>query len=231
MKTFIITILAVTVFCAALYAQEVEPVVLHRPAPEDQFKAADQSLMVMPTAYTMPKGASSITDYELFIIQYSYGITSRTHLSAGMVFPIHKELFKSFTIGLKQNYYNGTPLQAAFMCSYNPHYKTGAFGNVLSVGDYRASLHGAAFWVVNKNDISSDYAMMLGGIVMLSKRASLISEFITTSDILDQEANGMITLGVRLKSEKLSLDIGGFRPLSNGGDMIMFPLLKGTFLF
>ncbi len=220
MKAFTLTLLLLTA-ALALQAQSYDR----------QFLAADQSLMVMPTAYTMPKGGHTFTDYELVVLQYAYGATDRTHLSAGMVFPFTADMFKTFTLGAKQNWYRGDLVQSAALLSYNIELKGGMFGNVVSVGNDKVSGHGALMWLFDFEDVSSAAGVMLGGIVKLSDRVSLISELLSTTQFMDEEGNGVFTLGVRFRGQKMSWDIGGFRLLSEMEGVYMLPLLKATVLF
>ncbi len=198
---------------------------------DEQFKAADQSLMFMPTAYTMPRGSSSFTDYELFIVQYSYALTGRTHISAAMVFPMHAELIKTFTMGVKQNYYKEGPFQSALFVSYNPEAQGGMFGNVVSLGNTKASLHAAAAWVTDLTEIQKDYAVMVGGIIGMSNRVSFMTEILSTSQVIDEEGNGIICFGFRFKGDKTSWDLGGGRLLKDNSEFLFFPILKATILF
>jgi hypothetical protein len=222
MKYAILIVLLIIGTTGILSAQEIS----------EQFKAADQSLIVMPTAYTMPKGKQSFTDYELFLIQYAYGITDRTHISAGMVFPIVMDMFKTFTFGVKQNYYRGRLLQSAALVSYNPEVNGGVLGNVVSVGNPKVSAHLAAFWVTDMETISKNYAIMLGGIATLSPRFAVISEVWTSNQIFESDLNGIFLIGVRFKGENVSWDIGGFRPIQEDGGTILFlPMLKATMMF
>lgn len=77
------------------------------------YYAADQSLFIIPTAYTMYLGQNAFTDYELVILQYSHAISNRTHLSIMSPFPINSDMIKAFTFGFKQNYLRATPIEAA----------------------------------------------------------------------------------------------------------------------
>lgn len=218
---YLMIVLLLTGLLGMLYAQEASA----------QFMAADQSLMVMPTAYTMPKGAHTFTNYEIVIIQYAYGLTPYTHLSAGMLFPIVSEAFDTFTAGIKQNYFRQDIVQSALWVSYNPKVKGGMFGNVISVGNEKISGHGAAVWLYDFEGVSSAYGIMLGGIYSASQRIALISEFLTVSEFMDEDPNGIITFGVRFKGQKMSWDIGGFRTTADMGGVFMLPLLKATVQF
>ncbi len=222
MKLHVITLLLLLCAILMLSAQEIDA----------QFQAADQSLMVIPTAYTMPKGASTFTDYEIIIVQYAYGLTDRTHLSIGMPFPISTEVFQYSALGVKQNYLKYGKLQCAASLSWMPKAEGGALSNVVSYGGVKASVHGFIGITFDYDKVNSGSLLALGGIVDVSKRVALMSEIITYSAILEEEANGLLTLGVRLKGDRMSWDLGGFRPLSGDtGSLLLFPLLKLTVLF
>jgi hypothetical protein len=202
---------------------------------DEQFQSADQSLMVLPTAYTMPRGRSTFTDYELGLLQYAYGVTGTTHLSLGMPFPVVTEAFNYFTLGVKQNFLKSGNVQSAAIASYNIHFHTGMLGNALSIGNPRASLHADAFWTNRfgkTNERPNDFFLGAGGIVNVSNRVAIISELFTFSDLYDEKSNAIWTIGARIKGDRMSWDIGGFRGLKNNGDsLILIPLLKATVLF
>lgn len=222
MKLHLITLLLLFSSILMLSAQEMDA----------QFKAADQSLMVIPTAYTMPKGASTFTDYEIFIVQYAYGLTDRTHLSIGMPFPIVAEAFQYSALGVKQNYLKYDKLQCAATFTWMPKAEGGALSNIISYGTEKASVHGFIGISFDYEKINSGSVLALGGIVDVSQRVALMSEVLTYSALLEEEANGLLTLGVRLKGNRMSWDLGGFRPLSgDSGDLLLIPLLKLTVLF
>jgi hypothetical protein len=199
---------------------------------DPQYMAADQSLLLMPTAYTMPVGSSSLTDYEIAFLQYTYAATPATHLSAAMVFPIHEEVFKTFTLGVKQNYLKYNKVQSAVWLNFNPDTRIGTFGNVISYGNPKASAHLAALWVTDLTEVQSDFGVMMGGIVNLSERTALLSEIISTSRTLDQDGNGVILFGIRFKGKGASWDVAGIRLLKDHpSEIIMLPYLKATFVF
>jgi hypothetical protein len=222
MKVLILVVALMLVTSFSLSAQEMS----------EEFKAADQSLMVMPTAYTMPKGASTFTDYEIFIIQYAYGLTNSTHLSVGLPFPIVAEAFEYSALGVKQNYLKYGKLQSAAALTWMPKAKGGILSNVLSYGTPKASLHGYIGFFYDYDRVESGALLALGGIVDVSSRIALMSELITHSEAADEEGGQILTLGVRFKGDKLSWDLGGFRPFTgNSGDLILIPLIKMTVLF
>jgi hypothetical protein len=198
----------------------------------DKFMAGDQSLLLMPTAYTMPKGKISLTDIDIFIGSCSYAITGSTHISGAMIVPLNTELFQSFTVSIKQNYLKTGMLQSAAWANYNPALGGAVIGNVVSLGDYNGSVHIAAAWSTDLNKIYKDYAIMGGGMFNLSKSIAVIAEVLSTSQIYEDYEEGLVSAGFRFKSPRITLDIGGCRLLKdNPDDLGFFPLAKLTMLF
>jgi len=101
----------------------------------------DHDLLFMPTAKTIPKGTSYFSDYELVFLNYSFGVTDRTTISAYSLFPITDSFTETFTLSVKQNYYQYKNVNSAFWFTYifdNPFY---AIGNVVSLDAKGTSLH------------------------------------------------------------------------------------------
>ena len=247
-------VLAMLMFCLAfLYAQadpagettegtadsDAEYVEnLYQPAPKDSsklmFTAADQALFVMPTAYTMPKGSSALTDFELLILQYTYAPTGNLHLSAGMVFPVVLDMFRTITLGAKFNYLRKDYIQCAFYGSFtpDPELRIANIGHVLSIGDPRGSVHIA----VNKpfgsyeDILEGGIIASLGGIVDFSQRVAGIGElYLYTSA---RQPAQVFALGLRFKGKNISWDLGGFRPFGiDAGEFLAVPFIKATFIF
>ncbi|MBW6513520.1 MAG: hypothetical protein K0B87_02055 [Candidatus Syntrophosphaera sp.] len=148
---------------------------------DPQYLSADQALFVMPTAYTMPRGTSALTSFELLILQYTYAPTDRIHLSAGTVFPITFDLLRSFTLGGKINYLRKDGIQAAFYGSFTPdvEVRIANIGHVLSIGDPHRSLHFSVSKPFGEYEdiLEGGFVFGLGGIADLSKRVAAIGEF------------------------------------------------------
>lgn len=203
-------------------------------AQENTYQAGDQSLLFMPTAYTMPKGTSALTDYEVIVIQYAYAAGNYTHLSAMTAFPVSKDALRSFTVGIKQNYLRQGKLQSAFWVTFTPDSGTRLLtaGNVFSYGTSKTSGHAAIAYGMNRNEDVSSALIMLGGTTYLSKRVNLMGELTNTSESLSEGVLGIFALGIRFKGNSMSWDLGGFRPLSEKDDeLFALPYLKATFVF
>lgn len=83
-----------TLFLTLIFISSLFPQFSH-------YQAGDHELAIIPTAYTMEKGQSYITDYELWFLNYSYAISNQTHISAFSLFPISSDFIESVSIGLK----------------------------------------------------------------------------------------------------------------------------------
>ncbi|PKN78009.1 MAG: hypothetical protein CVU48_09670 [Candidatus Cloacimonetes bacterium HGW-Cloacimonetes-1] len=235
MQKYIIALFAVLV--TGIYAQAADTVAISTAKPAQSaanlYYAADQSVLIMPTAYTMEKGTMAFTDYELAGLQLSRAITHNTHITAAMVFPITADLIRTFTVGVKHNYFRSPKVQSALWASYiiDPHFLS--IGNILSIGSPQASVHlGVATGTDFTHEIKT-YILMLGGMKDLSPRIALLGEIIGTNQVLDEEGNGLINIGVRFKGRDLSWDLGAFRPLNidDGGELYALPFVKATYVF
>lgn len=213
-------------------------------AVEGDFYAGTQSVFVLPTAYTMPKGSSSLTDYEVVFLQYAYAASDRVHISAAMVFPFTTDMVRTFSLGGKVNYFRRKDVESALWASYTPDPKTLTAGNVVSVGNEKASLHivGIVAGAVGSEAILGDFA--LGGIARFSDRVNGMLDLIFTpftiagggdSDFLDLDDSmndAGIIFGIRFKGQQVSWDLGAMRIIGEDmGSLIALPFLKATFLF
>lgn len=199
---------------------------------ETAFKAADQSLLILPTAYTMPAGNSTFTDYEIFLLQYAYAPTNTTHLSIAMPFPVVWDVVKYSALGIKQNYLQYDKMQCAFSVTWLPKAKGGGLLHILSYGDKHANAHVYVGMSMSYKEINQGAFLAAGGLVNLSSRLDLMSEIMTLSEAIDEEGGQLVTLGIRFKGDRISWDLGGMRPLSaDTGDLIMIPVIKMSVLF
>lgn len=212
-------------------------------APKDDadFYAADQSVFVMPTAYTMPRGEHALTSFELILVQYSYSASDRLHISAGSIFPVTSDALRSFSLGFKYRYFTKKPFDAAAWTSYTPDADLMTIGSVLSLGQNNRSVHLAAAGYLDFKEEIQRVIFALGGITPLTSRTMLMGEVIaypeteyvweTDEDVVDHYGLGAI-VGLRFKGSKISWDLGGMRLLSEDmGEVIAIPFIKATFLF
>ncbi|NMD13101.1 MAG: hypothetical protein GYA77_06075 [Candidatus Cloacimonetes bacterium] len=220
-------------------------------AADGEFYAANQSVFVIPTAYTMPKGSSSFIDYELVILQYSHALSDRLHLSMGMGFPYNVEMAKTITAGAKFNYFRAPSLESAAWGTFTPIEEVYTLGNVVSFGNNSGngggSLHLAGMLYGDMDKPDHLWGVMgTGGIVRISNRVNGMADVIlpplrikdspddTESEDEDESDNfGMFIVGVRIKGKMLSVDLGGMRLVGDAdqGNLLLMPFVKATVLF
>lgn len=208
---------------------------------ETPFYAADQSVFLLPTAHTMPRGTHALTSFEVLLLQYSFSATDRLHISTGMVFPVTSEMLRTLSLGAKYRYLSQGRVNSAAWVSYSPDPQLLTAGNVVSLDMAKTSLHFAAALYANTEEGESRVLFGLGGIANLSNRVNLMGEVIMVPETewIEEEDidevtgyEGIVILGLRFKGERISWDLGGARSLEGDqGDLIAIPFLKATFLF
>ncbi len=198
---------------------------------QGEYQPGGHELLVSPTAFTMPKGNSYFTDYELFFLNYTYAITSRTHVGAFILFPIASGFEKFFSLGIKQNYLQTAVISSAVWYTHNFESGVGFVGNAITLGNYRTN------FTVNIGAVTDykNYEILLsaGGILGVTKHFKLLFEYMNSKTLIeDADFNGLIGLGVRFQGSRLSFDVAGIRPFQEEtGDFLAFPYVKVTYLF
>ena len=206
-----------------------------------QFNAADQSVSLLPTAHTMPRGTHAITTMEFVLFQYSYAPTNRLHLSA-MMMPlfilVDEEAFRTLTVGAKYRYLSKREFDSAAWVSYSPVPKLLTVGNVMSMSLDKTSMHIVAGFTSRPTVGRGKPFVGLGGIAEISHRLSLVGEvsIIPDGTVLYEEDNedmevysSILILGLRLKGGMTCWDLGGVVSLE--GKTSVAPFIKATFCF
>lgn len=196
------------------------------------YEVGDHDLFLMSTAKTIPKGTSYFSDYELFFINYTFGITDRASISAYSLFPIVEEFLQTLTLSYKQNYLRQGNVQSAFWLTYILDAEAYGIGNVVSVDTPGASIH---FGLTALNTITSDdygYMLMLGAKANVNKKTDFILEYENVDSGIENDFNGVLTLGLRFKGKTITWDIAGIRPLIDDNSSLLFlPFVKATVFF
>ncbi|NMD13102.1 MAG: hypothetical protein GYA77_06080 [Candidatus Cloacimonetes bacterium] len=221
-------------------------------AADEEFHAGDQSVFMLPTAYTMPKGSCAVTVYEAVILQFAYAPIDRLHLSAGMVvlpFNYNLDMAETITAGAKYNYYRGKSMASAVWgsCTYRPKLLT--LGNVLSFGSNGGKGVGSVHLMgMLVGDIESENLRGIlgtGGILHLFKRVNGMMDFLYYVPInlvgepgeffgVKDHNYALLNAGIRLKGKRGSVDWGG---LGSVGKVVkskklqLLPFVKVTFMF
>ena len=198
-----------------------------------EYQVSDHELLLMPTAYTMEQGKSYLTNYELFLLNYTYAISPSTHLGVFTLFPITKDFLETFTLGAKQKYLNSDFIKAALWTTYTPKISGLTLGTVFSFGK---ATHGLHLGISTASEFETskkhwELVYMLGYRYDFSKKLSLLAEYTNFSSFIKEDFNGLISIGIRFRGESISWELAGIRPLESTGDLLFFPLLKATFLF
>jgi hypothetical protein len=198
-----------------------------------EYQVSDHELLLMPTAYTMEQGKSYLTDYELFLLNYTYAISPSTHLGVFTLFPITKDFLETFTLGAKQKYLNSDFIKAALWTTYTPKISGLTLGTVFSFGKAANGLH-LGISTASEFETSEKHwelIYMLGYRYDFSQKFSLLAEYTNFSSFIKEDFNGLISIGIRFRGESIAWELAGVRPLESTGDFLFFPLLKATFLF
>jgi hypothetical protein len=197
-----------------------------------EYQVGDHELLLMPTAYTMEAGQSYFSDYELVFLNYTYGVTPNTHVGVFTLFPITGDFLETLTLGVKQKYLSGEVVTSALWLTYTPKGSGLTIGNVFSFGKPSHGFHlglATASSFENKTD-EWPLIIMLGYRVDISKKLSFLAEYTNVKALIEEGFNGLISFGIRFRSESISWELGAIRPLQNTGDFLFAPLLKATFL-
>jgi hypothetical protein len=186
----------------------------------------------MPTAYTMEQGDMYIADYEVVFLNFTFAATPSTHLGVFTLFPITSDFLETLTLGAKQRYLDFGFFQSALWVTYTPKVSGYTVGNVFSFGKPSHGFHagiasGSSF---EENTEEWELVFLLGYRLDISQKLSILVEYTNLKTGIEEGFNGLLSFGVRFRGESISWELGGMRPLESTGDLVLFPLLKATFL-
>lgn len=193
------------------------------------YSPGDHEVLVMPTAYTMPAGSAYFSDYELFVLTFGYAPTSSTHISAGILFPVTTEFYRTFTIGVKQNYFESGHFSGAAFGTASLEQGGYMIGNVFSIGGIDRNFNiGLAYNSEYEGPGYSRFIYMLGSKFDISQTVSLLAEFESSNDKFNFDlTGGIVSLGVRFRDDNITWEIAGFRVINASSEsMIFLPFVK-----
>ena len=209
---FFITIVS---FCNTVVAQE--------------YQVGDHELFLMPTAETMPKGSSYIANYEVILINYTYALTSSTHIGVFTIVPVTSDLLKTVTLIVKQRYLQKGSFKSAAWFTITPESGLFSVGNVFSFGRQKTNFHLGIGAITDLGESNLWELVYMGGLRhQISRKVSLLAEYTNFSTLIDEDFYGIISIGVRLHLKNLALEFGAVRPLQDTGELLFLPLLKVT---
>lgn len=195
------------------------------------YSPGDNELLLMPTAYTMPEKDSYFSDYELLLLNYSYAVTSSTHLSAFSFFPVTTQFYESFTMGFKQKVISYKSVQSSIYGTYTPNGNAFSLGDVVSIADGENSFHFSLAYLRVAEEAKPFIVFMAGLRIDPSEKTSLMFEYENVSSTFEEGSAGMISIGLRIRSTNMSWEIAGMRPFKTTGALLFIPLLKVGYYF
>ncbi len=196
------------------------------------YQPGDQSLIFVPTAYTMPAGLIAITDYEVAFVQVARSFSTNTHLSAISMLPVTSDFTKTITLGVKQRYLAHGIVQSSAFSSFTPDSRMFIVGNVVSLGQPYTSLHLGLLYGWQAGKSFDAPLFFVGGRKNLSKSVALMAEYGSATGSTDGTVQNIASFGIRFISNTISWDLGAIRPEGiDMGNLYFFPVLKATFEF
>jgi hypothetical protein len=205
--------------------------IAHHGTSEGVIADPDQnSIMFCPTPASLPKGDSYFRDFELFVLNFGFGVTDNFDLSFGTFFPVSSD-FIMFTGGAKWRLMDRDvqPVGLALTGSYTllDDLYFGAVGAVVGIGNARKSLNLAINYAFADGG-DSEIVYILGGDIQISRRSKLFAEFFSSSALIENDdIDGFINIGFRIFSKKHSFSLSGFRPLTNySNGLYALPMLS-----
>lgn len=189
------------------------------------------SIMFCPTPATLPKGDAYFRDFELFLLNFGFGVTDNFDLSFGTLFPISSDLLL-ISVGGKLRLLDrdkfpvGLALTGGFTLLEETSF--GMVGGVIGIGNVHNSLN-LAVNATFEEDGQNGVAFLIGGDVQISRRTKLFAEFFNSDAILisdEDDLKGFINIGFRIFGNNHSFSLSGFRPLMDDTEsFIAFPML------
>ena len=191
---------------------------------------ASNSILLTPTAATLPKGTKYFRSYELFLMNFGVAPSDYLNLAMGTVFPVAGD-FIGLMVGGKLRVLDREkyPIGLAIAGSYTilddlADDSLGTVGGVLGIGDARKSVNvsvGGSFF-----GGSSSAIFLAGADYQISARTKFVVEFGSSSALLfdEDDFDGLMNIGFRWFGERMAFTLTGFRPLGEADGLFLFPL-------
>lgn len=166
-------------------------------------------LFFAPTGQMLKKGEGYFSDYELFFSGVAYGVTDNISIGGGVsLFPgvgvSDQLLYITPKIGFSPSPKMHLALGAIVSTVPGDFSNVGAVYGVGTAGDGDASLTGGIAYGFAGKDLTSEFAVLVGGEKRLSQRIGLVSEnYFVPSSV----GTPIVSGGVRFMSEKLTVDL------------------------
>ena len=193
----------------------------------------DTRLFFAPTGRMLKQGDGYFSVYQIFLPGVAYGVTDNFSIGGGVsVFPTgldEQVYYVTPKIGMSvgEKVHLGAGVLAGGVTGGESEF-AGIFYGVGTYGTVDASVTGGLGYGFAGDDVTSEPLAMIGGEKRISRRVALVTEnYFVTSAIGDPIVSG----GIRLMSEKLTVDFGVFKLLGDNNDFPLFPWLDFVFKF
>jgi hypothetical protein len=193
-------------------------------------------LLVSPTARTLPRGEGYVSAFWVVLPFVGYGITDNFTLAGGT--PLIPEVIgRVLYVAPKVRVVHRPSMDlavGAIAFFATESVDEGSLGIAYGVGTFgtsdRAVSAGAGWgWAIGGDDawVSNDPLIMLGGEYRIARSAKLVSE----NFFVLGESGALVSGGVRLFGERLSVDFGLAALLDDGGGIPWLPVLNFVYNF
>jgi hypothetical protein len=198
-------------------------------------------LLFSPTAIPLRKGEGYFSDFWLFLLSASAGVTDRFSMGGGMTlipgidfgdnvfyalpkFTLVNQPKVKFAVG------GLLALVGAFDSENRDAESVGVLYGVATVGGRESNLTLGSGWGYVGSELSNKPVLTLGGQHRIAKRMALITEnwFVP----FEGDASGLVSYGVRFLGEKMAVDLAFANSLEGGSQVFPgIPLLGFAFKF
>lgn len=205
------------------------------------------TLLLLPTAFTPPKGSLVFRDFELVFLTLGYSPTASTSIVGGAMLPLAPD-FNAATLGIKQQLWLSGDRATAFAVTGNV---TVPFGSEVNDAGFLWLANGVAshrfvrgFGVhaalggvgaQGRGEGVQSFSLGLGTDVRVNDNFKIIGEYLRGGTSFDPSGKlALASLGVRLHGERISADIAAVRPVEGEislGDLWFVPLVNIGYRF
>ncbi len=240
MQRFIFSVIALSVAVllnaqiVSLSSPEIEPTPDLTDGAVSGYRHGDSGLLIMPTAYTLPKGMFQASTWWFGVYTLGYGVTEDIQLNFSSVFPFEKELLDGITGSAKYGLHQSEKVDISSWLTLTPLLDLVSTGVVGSSDLGRVRLHGGVGLGVDY--VQSEYldVWMGGADFQMGKRRLLYFETISTTKSVFNELSNLIILGVRFYRQDFSYEgalVRVFEDSNKDSDWWWFPMLKFSLTF
>lgn len=183
------------------------------------------TIFFTPTPETLGAGGY-FRNFLLFFLNYGVSVHDDVDLSFGTIFPISSDV-ASISGGVKWRLLSRTehPVGAALVANGTiiDDYRSATVGGVVGIGNENRSLNVAVGRYLERDRDDDSTIMLIGADMRLGAQTKFLIEYGTSSEVIEDDVNGLINFGFRWFNDRMSFSLTGFRPLEDTGSFVVFP--------